>query len=75
MIVKEPSGKKIIIVLELPDDFEEHYVRDKFEDSLERIRCDLACRSGELSGLYEEELVGALIEGFKNSKMFKEETK
>ena len=78
MIIREPSGNKILIVLELPDEFEEHYARDRFNDSLERIKCDIvsqACRSGELSGRYEEELIDALIEGFKNSKMFKMEKK
>lgn len=54
------------ITIEIPKEFEEHYNRDNFEDSLERIEADIRFR-GFLSGLYEVELIEMLRNAFNRS--------
>lgn len=57
------------ITIEIPKEFEEHYNRDKFEDSLKRIEADLKhLKYHGLSGLCELELIEMLIKAFKRSK-------
>lgn len=51
----------------LPDEFEEHFNYDAFQDSFKRIKSDISTNEC-LSGLYEIELVDALIEAFKKAK-------
>ena len=52
------------IKIEIPKEFEEHFNKDKFKDSLERIRVDIQCglESSEvkMAGLYELELIRML---------------
>ena len=60
------------LVLEIPKEFERHYLNDKFEDSLKRLLSDtFSNRDSEviyLSGLYEKELLEMLIKSFKSSE-------
>ncbi|MBQ2395520.1 MAG: hypothetical protein II304_00580 [Bacteroidales bacterium] len=55
------------LLIALPDEFEEHFNFDCFQDSLARIKCDIDTY-GRLSCRYEIELVEALMEAFKKSK-------
>lgn len=52
------------IKIEIPKEFEEHFKRDKFEDSLNRLYADVHL----LAGNYERELAEMLIKAFKESK-------
>lgn len=62
------------IIIELPEEFRDHYEMDKFEDSLCRILSVISQKDDDgnytagISGLYEEELIDVLIGGFKNSE-------
>ena len=70
----------MLIELEIPDNFKEHYNQDKFCDSLKRVEYDIKpCLVDYekddktkiyLSGLYEVELVQMLIEAFNKSKVY-----
>lgn len=70
----------MLIELEIPDNFKEHYNQDKFCDSLKRVEYDIKpClvdyekddkNKIYLSGLYEVELVQMLIEAFNKSKVY-----
>ena len=70
----------MLIQLEIPDNFKEHYNEDKFCDSLKRVEYDIKpCLVDYekdnktkiyLSGLYEVELVQMLIESFNKSKIY-----
>lgn len=57
----------LLMLVTLPEEFEEHFHFDCFQDSLARIKCDIDTY-GRLSGRYEIELVEALMEAFKKSK-------
>lgn len=59
------------IQISLPDEFEEHFKLDAFQDSLARIKCDIDTY-GCLSGLYEIELIDALKAALLESWMEKE---
>lgn len=52
--------------ISLPNEFEEHFNLDAFQDSLARIKSDITT-NGCLSGNYEIELVDALNEAFLES--------
>lgn len=52
------------IEIEIPEEFEEHFNQDKFEDSLQRLMVD----AHMLAGRYERELAEMLIKTFKESK-------
>lgn len=57
------------ITIEIPKEFEEHYNRDNFEDSLKRIEADIKhLKYHGLSGLYELELIEMLRKAFNRSK-------
>lgn len=57
------------ITIEIPKEFEEHYNKDNFEDSLERIEVDIKYQEGcGLSRLYELELIAMLRNALKRSK-------
>ena len=70
----------MLITLQLPDNFKNHYKQDKFYDSLKRVEYDISpCLTDYekddkdkiyLSGLYEVELVKMLIEAFNKSKIY-----
>lgn len=59
------------ITIEIPREFEQHFMRDRFEDSLRRVSVDMhnemSCEVG-ISGTYEIELVDMLTEAFKNAR-------
>lgn len=57
------------ITIKIPKEFEEHYNKDKFADSLKRIEADIKYQEGYgLSGLYELELIEMLRNAFNRSK-------
>lgn len=51
------------IVINIPKEFEQHFFKDRFEDSLCRLYVD----AHGLSGLYERETVEMLVKAFKES--------
>ena len=54
------------LIIDIPEEFEEHFKQDRFKDSLERILED--CKhSAILSGRYEFETIEMLIKAFENS--------
>ena len=53
------------IIIEIPKEFENHFLQDRFEDSLERLNADAHC----LAGNYEQETLIMLINAFKNAKI------
>ena len=56
------------IILKIPKEFEEHYNRERFKDSLERINLDIRSLKFEgLSGTYDYEVVEMLITAFSYS--------
>lgn len=52
------------IVIDIPDEFIQHFYDDRFKDSLERLSAD----SHLLAGNYEKELCQMLIESFDKAK-------
>jgi hypothetical protein len=57
----------MIIEIEIPKEFENHFYHDRFEDSLHRLSADAHL----LAGNYEQETVIMLIEAFKNAEIKK----
>lgn len=59
------------LMIDIPDEFVDHFNRDRFEDSLMRIKTDVDNTidklNGHVSGRYEKETVDMLIETFKNA--------
>ena len=51
------------LIIELPDEFEEHFDFDRFQDSFIRICGDIRTK-GALSGNYEYELADELKKAF-----------
>lgn len=51
------------IVIDIPEEFEEHFNQDRFDDSLHRLSADAHL----LAGRYEQETASMLINAFKNS--------
>lgn len=58
-------------IIELPDEFEEHFDYDKFQDSFMRICGDIRTE-GCLSGSYEHELADELKKAFGKAEKFKD---
>lgn len=56
------------LVIELPDEFQQHFEVDRFQDSFMRINGDVSTREDRLSGRYEDELLTVLKEAFKGAK-------
>lgn len=52
------------VTLEIPDEFAPHYLKDRFVDSLRRIKCDLAGADLVVCGRYEKETLDMLIHAF-----------
>lgn len=52
------------VLIEIPKEFEEHFNKDRFKDSFERIlvdtQCGLECSEVKMAGLYELELIRML---------------
>lgn len=59
------------VTIEIPREFEQQFMRDRFEDSLRRIGVDvhdeISCEFS-ISGIYEVELIDMLTEAFKNAR-------
>lgn len=57
------------LVIDIPEEFEEHFNNDRFEDSLHRLEADVKPKigTGTLSGLYEAELVEMLRNAFRDA--------
>lgn len=56
------------VTIEIPEEFEEHFSQDRFEDSLMRVEVDIdENRELGLSGLYEIELVAMLRNALSNA--------
>ena len=51
------------ITIKIPKEFEEHFYRDNFKDSLLRLLMD----AHDLAGNYEKETILMLIKAFKNA--------
>lgn len=51
------------LIIEIPKEFEEHFRRDKFEDSLHRLSADVHL----IAGNYEQETAIMLINAFKDA--------
>lgn len=64
----------MIISLEIPKEFEEHFNMDRFEDSLERIYGELESDEGHyiLAGKYELELIKMLRDAMAKAEVIKE---
>jgi hypothetical protein len=54
--------------IQIPEEFESHYKKDKFEDSLHRLSADAHL----LAGRYEQETAIMLIQAFKESVIIQE---
>ena len=50
------------VVIDIPKEFEEHFNKDRFEDSLHRLSADAHL----IAGNYEQETAIMLINAFKN---------
>lgn len=62
------------IILDIPKEFEKHFNKDRFKDSLKRIITDVTDEiesDFSISGRYEIELCEMLIEAFKNTEVRK----
>ena len=53
------------IVIEIPKEFEDHFMGDHFRDSLMRLIADANC----LAGNYEKETADMLIHSFGNAEI------
>ena len=51
------------ITIKIPEEFEEHFYKDNFKDSLLRLSMDAHC----LAGNYEKETILMLIKALENS--------
>lgn len=58
------------ITINIPESFREHWTRDRFRESLKRLREDAHC----LAWNYERELADMLIEAFRTAKTGETET-
>ena len=66
----------MIILLEIPKEFEEHFNMDRFRDSLERVRVDIECARlsySTMSGLYEIEVIKMLSKAMIKAEIIKED--
>ena len=65
----------MIISLEIPKEFEEHFNIDRFKDSFERVRVDIECARlsyPTMSGLYEIEVIKMLRNAMTKAEVTKE---
>ena len=53
------------IEIEIPREFEDHFKRDRFEDSLKRLKAD----AGLLAGRYEKEVADMLVQAFLHARI------
>lgn len=59
----------MLVAIEIPYEFQDHWDKDYFEDSLRRLKADADTCEG-CSGNYEAELCDMLITAFKSSREF-----
>lgn len=55
------------LVIEIPEEFVEHFNNDKFKDSLERIKVNIEHQEWSIAGLYEIELLEMLKNAFNDA--------
>lgn len=67
------------VIIDIPQEFEDHFTEDRFKDSLERIEADIhdcinetAQNVPAISGNYELELIDMLVEAFQNADEVRE---
>lgn len=63
------------IKIEIPKEFEEHFNRDRFKDSLERVRADIQWglkSHSVIAGRYEMELAEMLEIAMSKAEVIKE---
>jgi len=64
------------LIIDIPNEFEEHFNNDRFKDSLEHIEADIYdCINTTqnvliISGNYELELINMFIEAFEKAESF-----
>lgn len=51
------------VIIDIPKEFESHWNKDRFKDSIMRLSCDIHC----LAGNYERELTEMLIDVFNKA--------
>lgn len=54
------------LIIDIPKEFEEHFNKDKFSDSLARVASDIESFGVPLSGRYEQETITMLRKAFEN---------
>lgn len=59
------KGEEMKVEIVIPREFEEHFKRDRFKDSLSRLKYD----ARTLAGLYEKEVADMLITAFAHAKI------
>ncbi len=59
----------MFLTIEIPKEFEEHFDRDRFEDSFKRIEADINSNNYTLSGKYESETIEMLRKAIKNGEV------
>ena len=60
------------LVIDIPEDFEQHFNGDKFKDSLLRLKADTNYgleHESTISGIYEIELLDMLVEAFEEAEV------
>lgn len=57
---------KMKITIEIPKEFEQDFINNRFEDAFQRFMADAHC----IAGNYEKETALMLINAFKNSKEY-----
>lgn len=62
----EIRGDDMRIEIEIPEEFEKDYTKDKFKDFFSRVLLDIDQKGA--CGLYEEEIAEMMIEAFDKSK-------
>lgn len=58
------------ITIDIPKEFEDHFNKDRFSDSLSRLKCDANC----IAGNYERELMDMLTIAFSHASTHNEFT-
>lgn len=61
----------MLLTIEIPRQFEEHFNNDRFEESFKRIEADINSNNYTLSGKYESETIEMLREAIKKGRVNK----
>ena len=54
------------VIIDIPNEFTEDYIADKFKDFFSRVATDIDCKG--LCGNYEKEIAEMFIKAFENSE-------